>query len=124
MDKIQLIKQEIERLFDGYPMSRGMLKHLTIFIDSLPEEPVSEDLRTAAIENLESVQGKSFNSTSEEQCFRVYAFEAGAKWKKQQMIEKAVEWIQNNIAKDFCFDEDLRACIPEFIEEFKKAIED
>lgn len=47
-----------------------------------------------------------------------------AEWQKQQMVEKAVEWIQNNIAKEFCFDEDLRASIPEFIEEFKKAIED
>ena len=40
-DKVQLFKQEIERLFDEYPMSREMLKHLTIFIDSLPEEPAS-----------------------------------------------------------------------------------
>lgn len=38
-DKIQLIKQEIGRLLDEYPMSRGLLKHLNKFIDSLPEEP-------------------------------------------------------------------------------------
>ena len=38
MDKIQKIKQEIERLSDEYPMSRGLLKHLDKFIDSLPEE--------------------------------------------------------------------------------------
>lgn len=38
-DKIQLIKQEIGRLSDEYPMSRGLLKHLNKFIDSIPEEP-------------------------------------------------------------------------------------
>lgn len=38
-DKVQLIKQEIGRLSDEYPMSRGLLKHLNKFIDSLPEEP-------------------------------------------------------------------------------------
>ena len=37
-------------------------------------------VRCAAIEALERTQGKEFNSTSEEQCLRVYAFEDGVKW--------------------------------------------
>ena len=47
-----------------------------------------------------------------------------AEWQKQQTVEKAVEWIQNNIARDFGFDEDLRACIPEFIGAFKQTMEE
>lgn len=43
-DKVQKIREEIERLLDEYPMSRGLLKHLNKFIDSLPEEPAREDL--------------------------------------------------------------------------------
>lgn len=36
--------------------------------------------RQAAIQHLEKTQGKEFNSVSEEQCLRVYAFEDGAEW--------------------------------------------
>lgn len=40
-------------------------------------------IRKAAIKNLEKNQGKEFNSVSEEQCFRVYAFEDGVNWALQ-----------------------------------------
>lgn len=53
-DKIQLIKEEIERRYNCekcYPLDReanvaaAVLQELLLFIDSLPEEPVSEDLK-------------------------------------------------------------------------------
>ena len=37
-------------------------------------------IRNSAIKYLEKTQGKEFNSVSEEQCLRVYAFEDGVIW--------------------------------------------
>ena len=54
------------------------LSSLLDFIDSLPEEPVSEDL-------------KKFAEEWDESLYRSDAVIAGAKWHKQQMMKDAIE---------------------------------
>lgn len=77
----ELIKQEIERLSAEYPMSRGLLKYLNKFIDSLPEEPASEDLEEVAKRYATEGDEISGLYTVDEE---VEAFKAGAEWQKQQ----------------------------------------
>ena len=67
------------------------------FIDSLQEEPVSEDLEEALEEFIDSIMGHiEFNSATPFAAEYVVklleeAFKAGAKWKEQQMIKDAVD---------------------------------
>lgn len=54
------------------------------------------------------------------------SFKAGAKWQKEQMIDKACEWLEENKDHPFIGCED--SCLSdyltdEFIEEFKKTME-
>ena len=111
-DNVQLIKEEIERLkkeslegkkdyYDYYDGVGDACDEILQFIDSLPEEPESKNpvekeeeklkLRHAAISYLEKQQGKEFNSVSEEQCLRIYAFEGGSEWQKQEIMKNAVD---------------------------------
>ena len=53
---------------------------------------------------------------------RIHAFMKGAEWKEQQFLERVVTFIQENIARDFCFDEELRGIIPDFIEDLKRTV--
>ena len=108
MDKTQIIKQEIERRFDDNmkaseqytenSKSRALFTpaakedyDLLAFIDSIPEEPASEDLDDAArdyslvIFRQNGVDMECVGSDS------VSAFKAGAEWQKQQMMKDAVE---------------------------------
>lgn len=91
----ELIKAEIERLkreLDYEPFTdevlgkQTILKQLISFIDSLPEEPVSEDMEEASKAYAESV-----NTITNEALHSVVtgilteAYEAGARWYKEQM---------------------------------------
>lgn len=102
--KVQLIKTEIERLkhstSNAYDRGRFMLlSEIEDFIDSLPEEPVSEDLEEACdnyydetwdehggiamvINNCHDIW---FPSQAMEDFFK-----AGANWQKEQMMKDAV----------------------------------
>lgn len=62
-------------------------KKTLAFIDSLQEEPVSEDLEEAArsySNNLDNICGSVGEQTRN-------AFKAGAKWQKEQMMAKTVD---------------------------------
>jgi len=63
------------------------LKHLLSFIDSLQEEPVSEDLEEAAAgyarEQLRNPDYPTYNDEYEIEC----AFEAGAQWQALHSLE-------------------------------------
>jgi hypothetical protein len=95
----EIIRAEIERLQDGLMDAKGrfctnaaesayhILCHLENFIDSMQEEPVSEDLEHAVnayigyapeVDESSSTYGKR------------QAFKAGANWQKQQMMKDAV----------------------------------
>lgn len=89
-DKVQLIKEEIESYKESMkglePHSdfrRGQItayNQIMQFIDSLPEEPTSEDLEEAASKYMR----EDFHERSRAD------FKAGAEWQKQQMMKDAV----------------------------------
>ncbi len=102
-DKVQLIKEEIERRINvcekysqlnltestriGNHAQLLELCELKDFIDSLPEEPASEDLEEAASKYVR----EDFHERSRAD------FKAGAEWQKQQMIKNAEN--QNKLFK-------------------------
>ena len=78
-DKVQLIRAEIERLYkESYDTAPTVLHHLMDFINSLPEEPVSEDLEEAAKECCFNLQLQEY-------------FKKGAYWQKRKMMNDAIE---------------------------------
>ena len=96
MDKIEKIRQEIERLIEmnktknGFPAGTicavriEAYEHLLSFIDTLSEEP-DKSLEEAAEEYSKRVSdGHNFRDLT---C----GFKAGAEWQKQQMLKDAVE---------------------------------
>ena len=64
-------------IFDG-------LSLLENFIDSLEEEPVSNDLEEAAVEAFKHIVDSDKNNFLE-------IFKAGAEWQKEKMMEDAVD---------------------------------
>lgn len=88
-------------------------KQTLAFIDSLQEDPVSNDLEEAA----NNYVGHAPEIDEDLSCFiKRNAFIAGAKWQKEQMIAKACVFLEST---DFC-----KYYNREFIEEFKKAMEE
>lgn len=83
------IRAEVERLYKevkaeedaGY---NDALDDIKAFIDSMQEEPVSEDLWEAAQTYYEELQKEKFEGSDV-----IDAFYAGNKWKKQQMMKEA-----------------------------------
>ena len=95
------------------------LQNVLTYIDSLQEDPVSNDLEEAATKyarkQLSNPDYPTYNDEYEMEC----AFEAGAQWQKQQLIEKACEWLNNFYSED-------RHCylVAEDIKAFKQAMEE
>ena len=104
MNKIEKIKAEIERRKKTWNHQdpqyvaggKDVCDYLLGFIDSLEEEPVSNDLEKAAIEAFKQIVDSDKNSFLE-------IFKAGAQWRKQQIIDKAFKYInyQLNLPSDF-----------------------
>ena len=91
MDKAELIRHEIEKrrnhnLAIGNPLFSAMAEEdieLLCFIDSLQEEPVSDDLEKAAKDysnNLDNIYGSIGEQTRN-------AFKDGAKWQFERVNE-------------------------------------
>ncbi len=101
MNKLQEIKDWISKEQDGlmdaqgnfeFPEHEGayhILCNLDAYIDSLQEEPVSEDLGEYINE-----LSKLFPEVSFAKLSRIAV--RVAKWQKQQMIDKACEWIEEH----------------------------
>lgn len=102
----ELIKQEIERIIEKEtPISKGSdyyhgtkesMEKLLQFIDSLLEEPASEDLEEATHKYSREWYAKRIGTNPK--CNGCYshikdAFTAGAKWQKQQIMKDAVEGV-------------------------------
>lgn len=88
------------------------LQNVLIYIDSLQEEPVSNDLEEAAHLYVDTTI-EYFDSEDNPCCYS--AFIAGAQWQKEQLIAKACVFLGST---DFC-----KYYNREFIEEFKKTME-
>ena len=116
MDKLAKVRDEIEKLksqlLRGACSSQiAMETHckeeayneVLAILDTMQEEPVSEDLEKAAIEAFKHIVDSDKNSFLEifkagakwqaEQEYTCYeeAFEDGAKWKKEQMMKDAID---------------------------------
>lgn len=106
----ELIKQEIERRIESMnscPFKTAELgsekfdegelyayKQILQFIDSLPEEPASEDLEEAAKHYLYGTilyDDVYVGNPTEEDCIR--CFKAGAEWQKHKMMKYTVDAI-------------------------------
>lgn len=109
-DKVQLIKQELERIeqiLDDFNKTnnntidngivsakKNICKHIKSFIDSLPEEPVSENLEEVATKWDETASFQPFymqldsngNPCEVKQDITTHkeSFKAGAEWQKQK----------------------------------------
>ena len=82
----QKILAEIERLINDLGEQRDInLEDLRDFINSLPEEPVSEDLEEAAKEHAVERFRTTRDEFLAEKC--KWSFKAGAQWQKQQMMK-------------------------------------
>lgn len=93
MNKLQEIKDWISKEQDGLMDAQGnfdnpsdegafhILTNLDYYIDSLQEEPVSEDLEEAANDYAHDIVHDDVFET----------FKAGARWQKQQMMKDAVD---------------------------------
>lgn len=97
MSDKELIKQEIERIIeeetqiskgsDYYHGVKESMEKLLKFIDSLQEEPASEDLEEALAECVNRrLEIDEFANDSIK-----FAFIEGAEWQKQQMMKDVVE---------------------------------
>ena len=95
------ILAEIERLFVASNVysrtfkngQRHALMSLKDFINSLPEEPVSEDLEEAA-KQYATVDRSDGDGGID--LMKLESFIAGAQWQKRQTIDKACEWLNKN----------------------------
>jgi transcriptional regulator with XRE-family HTH domain len=133
MTQIEQIKAEIERLTEvtGYALSEyengrrsamyDIRKQLTEYINSLPTEQPSEDLKKAAEEyaSMSQIAYKGIHCTYVDD---QHAFIAGADWQKERVIEKAYDWLNDNFFKYGEDGTDNNGC--SILYDFKKAMED
>ena len=98
-DKVQKIREEVVRLQNELIQEKEKdygsdvddacileLQNVLTYIDSLQEEPVSDNLEEAAKEYVTKegyLAGLHYNSM-------VRSFKAGAKWQKEQMMKEAI----------------------------------
>lgn len=89
-DKVQKIREEIEKRLKGerFLSSDKEYNYLLSFIDSLQEEPVSESLEAFIKERVKNIP-LVLRSGFHQLCRQL--IRDGAEWKKEQMMEKAVE---------------------------------
>ena len=93
MDKAELIRHEIEKRRDhnlaiGNPLFAAMAEEdieLLLFIDSMQEEPVSEDLEKEIEQYEESFRHKSTQMGYKETARHF------AQWQKEQMMSEAID---------------------------------
>ena len=95
-----------------YAALASNMNSLSCFLDTLEEEPISNDLEEAAKIYEEDAVFYASRRISD-------YFKAGAQWQKEQMIEKACVWLNNFYSED-------RHCyfVEEDIDNFKKAMEE
>ena len=101
MNKVEKIKSEIERLKKSLPWGNcasqlsmecncknEAYNEVLSYINSLEEEPISNDLKEAAHSYVDTTI-ECFDSESNPCCYP--AFIAGAEWQKEKMMENAVD---------------------------------
>lgn len=133
-EKLDAVRAEIHRLVDVRGYDRGMANDLFAFIDSLPNEPVSNDLEEAAwtyYDKNKPLIPHELDLHKELISF----FIAGAQWQKkrdqstielaedhaylagqEKIIAKACEWLENyfkGVSSGTVYLEDFKKAIKE-----------
>ncbi len=88
-EKLDSIRAEIHKLVHVNGYSKEMANELFAFINSLPEERVSEDLDEAAERH--ALQCHSKKASVAKLAASIYDFRAGANWQKEQIMKDVVE---------------------------------
>ena len=106
MDKNQnFLSSYHEGIFDGLSMLENFLD--TLEVKEVEEEPVSNDLEEAATKyarkQLSNPDYPTYNDEYEMEC----AFEAGAQWQKERLMENAVEAVIHPYDGEIWVDKDL-----------------
>ena len=125
--KLDAIKAEIHRLVDVRGYDREMANDLLAFMNSLPNEPVSEDLDFIATRNALAYvnninRGESPWLDSDIELAYEDGMKAGANWQKEQMMAKAVDaivqpydaeiWLNSqNDLKEFAEGEEVKVTV-------------
>lgn len=97
MDKLTKVRAEVERLHNEYRNKKGALyfrkalRTVLFIIDSLQEEPVSEDLENAALMHFKDVM--EYETKTGLKMANITSFKAGANWQKEQLLAKAVDGV-------------------------------
>ena len=138
-DKVQKIRKEVEKIAksinpflpdeDGknseYEAGRfAMVTQIMQIIDSLQEEPVSEELDEAAMQYGTDEFPSLCNGCKH---VPIDAFKAGAQWQKKKITNKAVKWFEDNYTITFSktsnmpSEEGMRRCLVD-IENFYKTL--
>ena len=91
------------------------------FINSIPEEPVSEDADNAARNYADDCKLDNDTHFMERQLC-VEHFKAGVKWQKKVFINKACDWLTKH-AKKYYFNVNGYIGTDELVEDFKLIIE-
>ena len=107
IDKVQRIRKEVQRLQNELIQEKKNgfgsdvddacileLQNVLTFIDSLQEEPISEDLEEEAIKYAKEEYNHKNHATLPDRCRGcytplTYAFKAGAKWQKEHLLKSA-----------------------------------
>ena len=130
--EIERLREECSIGLSAYDMGveDGKIKmciKLRDFINSMPEEPVSEELEEAADKALDTFDVAGMMCGSYEGWQMLEMFKAGAQWQKQRIIDKAVGFLNDVDTRNYeAFDSDSRTYYmdnDELIEDFKKALE-
>ena len=125
MTQIETIIAEIKRRVNKYeddhdpvPMA---LKSVIDFINSFPSELPSKELEYFAT-SLEETIGTSPHSRET----IISYLQQAAQWQKEQLINKACEWLVNNVNGSIYYDDfdDVFVDTDELITAFKEAVED
>ena len=99
-EKLDAIRAEIHRLVDVRGYDREMANDLFAFMDSLPNEPVSEELEEASQKQKDLIYPLPLEDDFDDPCFSVSSenkskrigfdkgFKSGAKWQKEKDDEE------------------------------------
>ena len=110
-DKIQKIREEVARMHDLLPVMDGdnisvnyadrICTTLEMYINSLQEEPVSEELKDACEQLAENARKHKAETSSpffSQTDYRQGVMD-GAKWQKEQLMEKGVDGVVHHFEK-------------------------
>ena len=108
-----------------YNIAKYVCEEVREELKSLPSEQLSkEDLEEAVQEHVKKLYGENWMDFvyTQEAAFRAeLSFKSGANWQKEQLINKACEWLQHN-AEKYDASYGFPDCL--LLKDFKKAMEE